>query len=58
MRVTLVTDSCFLFEHAGIRILTDPWIGTSIYGGAWLQFPRPVIRADEVGKLDYIGGLD
>jgi UDP-MurNAc hydroxylase len=54
MRVTLVSDSCFLFEHAGIRILTDPWIGTPIAGGAWIQYPRPVIRPDQVGKLDYI----
>ena len=54
MRVTLVADSCFLFEHAGIRLLTDPWIGTTIAGGAWIQFPRPVISADEVGRLDYI----
>lgn len=54
MRVTLVADSCFIFEHAGIRLLTDPWIGTSIAGGAWIQFPRPVISAHEVGRLDYI----
>ena len=54
MRVTLVADSCFLFEHEGIRILTDPWIGTAIAGGAWIQYPRPVISAGEVGRLDYI----
>jgi UDP-MurNAc hydroxylase len=54
MRVTLVADSCFLFEHAGIRLLTDPWIGTAIAGGAWIQYPRPVISAEEVGRLDYI----
>ena len=54
MRVTLVADSCFLFEHAGMRMLTDPWIGTAIAGGAWIQFPRPVITAEQVGKLDYI----
>jgi UDP-MurNAc hydroxylase len=54
MRVTLVADSCFLFEHAGIRILTDPWIGTPIAGGAWIQYPRPVISAEDVGPLDYI----
>jgi UDP-MurNAc hydroxylase len=54
MRVTLVADSCFLFEHAGIRLLTDPWIGTAIAGGAWIQYPRPVITAEQVGRLDYI----
>lgn len=54
MKVTLVADSTFIFEHAGVRILTDPWIGTTIYGGAWKQFPPPVISADEVGRLDYI----
>ncbi len=54
MKVTFVADSTFIFEHAGIRILTDPWIGTTIYGGAWAQFPAPVIKPSEVGRLDYI----
>lgn len=54
MQVTLVSDSCFIFEHNGIRLLTDPWIGTTIYGGAWLQYPQPKLRADEIGRLDYI----
>lgn len=54
MQVTLISDSCFIFEHEGIRILTDPWIGTSIYGGAWIQFPQPKVQASEIGRLDYI----
>jgi UDP-MurNAc hydroxylase len=54
MKVTLIADSCFLFEYKGVRILTDPWIGTPAYDGAWLQFPQPVINAKEVGSLDYI----
>jgi UDP-MurNAc hydroxylase len=54
MKVTLVADSTFLFEHRGKRLLTDPWIGTTIYGGAWQQFPPPVVAHEEVGPLDYI----
>lgn len=54
MKITLVADSTFIFEHRGVRILTDPWIGTTIYGGAWRQFPPPVIAAADVGRLDFI----
>lgn len=54
MKVTLVADSCFLFEYKGIRLLTDPWIGGFVYDGAWLQYPPPVIKAEDIGKLDYI----
>ena len=54
MKVTFVADSTFIFEHEGLRILTDPWIGTTIYGGAWRQFPQPVIKPSDVGRLDYI----
>ena len=54
MKVTFVADSTFIFEHAGVRMLTDPWIGTTIYGGAWRQFPPPVIEPSDVGRLDYI----
>jgi UDP-MurNAc hydroxylase len=54
MKVTLVADSCFIFEHRNIRILTDPWIGTTIAGGSWVQFPQPTIKVEEIGRLDYI----
>ena len=54
MKVTFVANSTFIFEHEGVRILTDPWIGTTIYGGAWRQFPQPVIKPSDVGRLDYI----
>jgi L-ascorbate metabolism protein UlaG (beta-lactamase superfamily) len=40
MKITLVADSTFIFEHCGVRILTDPWIGATIYGGAWRRLYR------------------
>lgn len=54
MKVKFIADSTFVLEHNGCRILTDPWIGTTIYGGAWMQFPPPVLSADDIGPLDYI----
>src|SRR3989338_1609092 len=54
MQVTYVADSTFLFEHEGLRILTDPWIGSTIYGGSWQQYPPPVIKAEDLGHLNYI----
>lgn len=54
MKTKFISDSTFLFEHQGCRILTDPWIGTTIYGGAWMQFPPPVCTPKDIGPLDYI----
>ncbi len=54
MKVTYIADSTFLFEHRGVRLLTDPWIGSTIYGGAWVQYPPPALKASEIGRLDYI----
>jgi UDP-MurNAc hydroxylase len=54
MKVTHVADSTFVFEHAGVRLLTDPWIGTTIYGGAWMQYPAPTVAGDDIGELDWI----
>jgi UDP-MurNAc hydroxylase len=59
MKVTHIADSTFRFEHrdasgALTRVLTDPWIGTTIYGGAWMQYPAPTISADAVGPLDWV----
>lgn len=54
MKVTLIADSCFLFEYKGVRVLTDPWIGGTVAGGSWIQYPQPTIRAEDIGPLDYI----
>jgi UDP-MurNAc hydroxylase len=54
MKVTHIADSTFVFEHNGTRLLTDPWIGTTIYGGAWMQYPAPTVAASDVGDLDWI----
>lgn len=53
MKVTNVADACILFEHDGVRLLTDPWIGTATYG-FWLQYPPPQVTAEEIGPLDWI----
>lgn len=54
MRVSLIADSTFLFEEEGVRVLTDPWIGTPIYGGAWMQFPPPSTSPEDLGRLDFV----
>lgn len=54
MRVTYVADSTYLFEHRGYRILTDPWIGTRIHSGAWIQFPRPTLSPADIGPVDAV----
>lgn len=54
MKIKFISDSTFLMEHNGCRILTDPWIGSNIYGGAWMQFPPPICKSEDIGPLDYI----
>jgi UDP-MurNAc hydroxylase len=52
MRVTNVADSCVLIEQGDLRVLTDPWIGGP--AGTWVQFPPPVVRPVDIGRLDWI----
>lgn len=54
MRVKLLADSCFVFEHSGVRILTDPWLGTRIYGGSWVQFPQPVLSGGNPLDVEWV----
>ncbi len=52
LRVTLVRTSCLLLEHAGLRLLTDPWFGATMRGLPVYRAPGIPLR--ELGRLDAV----
>ena len=52
--IKVLGESCFLFSENGTKIITDPWFGESIYGGAWTQFPPPQISLLDISNISYI----
>lgn len=53
MRFTHISHACALIEHAGKRLLFDPWLEDSVYWGSWWHFPLPQIPND-IYNVDFI----
>ena len=51
---SVIGESCFLFTVGKYKIITDPWFGESIYGGAWTQFPLPRISLEQLQGLTHV----
>lgn len=43
-----------VLEHAGVRLLTDPWLDDGIFHGSWVHYPPLGVGIEDVGRLDYI----
>src|SRR5215831_8691339 len=41
MRFTILSHAGLLVEHAGVRIVFDPWLLGSCYWRSWWNFPEP-----------------
>lgn len=54
IKIDVIGESCFLFREDQISIITDPWFGESIYGGAWTQYPAPSISIDQLKSISHI----
>lgn len=54
MRLTYLQSSTVIIEHAGVRLLCDPWLHDGIYYGAWAQYPPFHFDIKKLGKIDYI----
>jgi UDP-MurNAc hydroxylase len=43
-----------ILEHAGVRMLMDPWLDDGIFHGSWVHYPPLRAGIEQVGRLDYI----
>src|SRR5690554_5143569 len=54
MRVQYIKSGCVLIEHAGKRVLCDPWLSDGAYYGSWYHYPPVDYRAHDFIDVDYI----
>lgn len=54
MRLQYVASACVLVEHAGVRVLCDPWLTDGIYGGAWYHNPPLTVTPEDFADIDYL----
>ena len=52
--VDVIGESCFLFKSGDISLITDPWFGESIYGGAWTQYPTPKVCEAQLKSISHV----
>lgn len=54
MRLTYIASACLLVEHAGVRVLCDPWLTDGIYGGAWYHNPPLTVTPEDFHGVEYV----
>jgi L-ascorbate metabolism protein UlaG (beta-lactamase superfamily) len=51
VQVTLLSHASLWIEHGGVRVLVDPWLTGTCYGGAWALCPEVL---DTVPRPDWV----
>lgn len=54
MNVRFIASACVVVEHAGVRVLCDPWLSDGIYYGSWYHYPPLTIAPEDLADVDYI----
>jgi UDP-MurNAc hydroxylase len=54
MKLTNFGGATAILEHAGKRILFDPWLDDGIFHGAWYHYPPLQIGIEQLGHIDYV----
>ena len=54
VRYELVAHACLLFEFAGFKVLTDPWLFGPCYYGSWWHYPKPSLAPETLQDVDLI----
>ena len=54
MKITNIGGATAILEHAGKRMLFDPWLDDGIFHGAWYHFPPLGMSISDLGRFDYI----
>src|SRR5215471_11197488 len=54
MRFTILSHAGLLVEHAGVRVVCDPWLLGSCYWRSWWNFPEPDPELIDDLRADFV----
>lgn len=54
MKFTILSHAGLLVEHAGVRVVCDPWLLGSCYWRSWWNFPEPDAALIADLRADYV----
>lgn len=54
MKITYLTQASLLIEFEGKKLLMDPWLVGSCWGGNIWHYPPPKIKPEEIKDIDFL----
>lgn len=54
MKLTNFGGATAILEHAGKRMLFDPWLDDGIFHGSWFHYPPLEVGIEQLGHVDYV----
>ena len=54
MQIQYISSATVIVEHAGKRVLCDPWLTDGIYYGSWFHYPSLTFAPEDFADVDYI----
>ncbi len=54
VQVRYIKSACVVIEHAGVRVLCDPWLTDGIFYGSWYHYPPLTVTPEDFAGVDYL----
>ena len=54
MKIEFVNHSCFIIEHAGKRVICDPWFEGAVFNNGWNLISKTKFQYEDFKNIDYI----
>jgi UDP-MurNAc hydroxylase len=54
MQIRFINHASFVCEHAGVRLISDPWLYGTAFNDGWDLVCRSPIGAAELGEMSYV----
>lgn len=54
MKIKFVNHSCFIIEHEGISIISDPWLEGKVFNNGWDLISKTKLSYEDFKNINYI----
>ena len=54
MKIRFVNHSGFIVEHAGKKVICDPWLEGTVFNNGWKLISPTLLKYEEFANIDYI----
>lgn len=54
MKIRFINHACFILEHNGVSIITDPWLEGRVFNNGWDFISPTLLKYEEFEKINHI----